>query len=128
MQRYDVARQCGVVLVSLALSWGCKERVRSDAQVLAEREARRVFSVRCSICHGEAGRGDGPGSRALNPLPRDYTSKAWQESVTDEQIRRAIVEGGAAVGRSPSMPASPDLARKPEVLAALVAVVRSFGE
>lgn len=34
--------------------------------------------------------------------------------------------GGAAVGRSPSMPGNPDLMSKPEVVAALVAHVRSL--
>jgi hypothetical protein len=50
---------------------------------------------------------------------------AWQKSLTDEQIRKAIVYGGAAVGKSPLMPALRDLEGKPE-LDELLAVVRSF--
>jgi mono/diheme cytochrome c family protein len=86
-----------------------------------------VYDSRCSVCHGTTGEGDGPGAAALNPKPRNYKDKAWQKSVTDEQIKKAIVQGGAAVGKSPTMPANPDLAGKPEVVDGLVKVVRGFG-
>lgn len=90
-------------------------------------EAREAFKTRCVTCHGEAGKGDGPGSVALNPKPRNYTDKAWQKSITDEQIKKTIVYGGAAVGKSPLMPSAPDLDGKP-VLDGLVAIVREFGK
>ena len=89
--------------------------------------ANEVFTTRCTLCHGNDGNGDGPGSAALNPKPRNYHDKAWQASVTDEQIRKTILEGGAAVGKSAVMPAHPDLASRPEVLAALIAKIRAFG-
>lgn len=89
--------------------------------------AREVFNARCSACHGTSGHGDGPGAAALNPKPRNYTDKAWQTSVTDEQIKKTILYGGAAVGKSPIMPASPDLDAKPEVVDGLVKIVRGFG-
>lgn len=89
--------------------------------------AREVFNARCSACHGTSGHGDGPGAAALNPKPRNYTDKAWQASVTDEQIKKTILYGGAAVGKSPIMPASPDLDAKPELVDGLVKIVRGFG-
>ena len=46
--------------------------------------------------------------------------------LTDEQIKKTILYGGAAVGKSPIMPASPDLESKPEVLDGLVKIVRGF--
>ena len=64
---------------------------------------------------------------ALTPKPRNYTDKTWQASVTDDQIRKTIVMGGAAVGKSPVMPAQPQLKEKPEVVAALVQIIRTFG-
>lgn len=91
-------------------------------------EAKKLFKARCMVCHGENGKGDGPGAAALNPKPRDYTNTEWQKSVTDEHIEKTIVYGGAAVGKSPNMPANPDLQSKPEVVKGLVAVVRSFGK
>jgi hypothetical protein len=64
----------------------------------------------------------------LTPPPRNYHDEAWQDSVTDEEIENAIKYGGAAVGRSPSMVANPDLVSKPEVLAALRDLIRDFGK
>jgi uncharacterized membrane protein/cytochrome c551/c552 len=90
-------------------------------------EARAIFAERCMPCHGAEGRGDGPSSGALNPKPRDYHSAAWQQTATDEGIAKAILEGGAAVGKSAVMPSNPDLVKKPEVIAELVKVVRGFG-
>ena len=89
-------------------------------------DAEQIFTQRCTVCHGASGKGDGAGASALNPKPRDYTDAAWQKSVTDEALAKVIVEGGAAVGKSPLMAASPDLKDKPEVVKALVAKVRSF--
>lgn len=89
-------------------------------------EARNLFKTRCVVCHGEDGKGDGPGAAALNPKPRNYTDAAWQASVTDEQIHKTIVFGGAAVGKSPNMPGNPDLESKPAVVDELVKRVRSF--
>lgn len=88
-------------------------------------EVKEMFKQRCASCHGETGHGDGPASAALNPKPRAYSDVAWQNKVTDQDIKNTITMGGAAVGKSPIMPASPDLNDKPE-LDGLVAYVRSF--
>lgn len=93
----------------------------------AQQEAQQMFDTVCTTCHGKDGRGDGPGAAALNPKPRNYTDKAWQASVSDEQIKNTILMGGAAVGKSPAMPAQPQLREKPEVVAGLVKIVRGFG-
>jgi mono/diheme cytochrome c family protein len=94
--------------------------------VVSASEAKKVFVARCAACHGTEGKGDGPGSAALDPKPRNYTDKDWQKAVTDEQIAKTIQYGGAAVGKSPIMPASPDLS--PEAVQSLVKVVREFGK
>lgn len=94
----------------------------------AAAEARQIFASRCTACHGPQGHGDGPGAAGLNPPPRNYHDKVWQASVTDDEIEKAIVYGGAAVGRSPAMVGNPDLGDKPEVVAALRAMVREFGK
>ncbi len=94
----------------------------------AREQAKQIFSTRCAVCHGTDGRGDGPGGSALKPPPRNYHDTAWQDSVTDKEIETAIVYGGAAVGRSPTMIANPDLGSKPAVVAALREMVRNFGK
>ncbi|HTJ46736.1 MAG TPA: cytochrome c [Kofleriaceae bacterium] len=91
-------------------------------------EARQIFKTVCATCHGEDGTGNGPGAAALNPKPRNYTDKTWQASVTDDQIKKTILMGGAAVGKSPAMPAQPQLREKPEVVDALVRIIRTFGK
>ena len=95
---------------------------------LSEGMAKKEFEARCATCHGSGGKGDGPGSVSLSPKPRNYTDKEWQKSVTDEQIKKTILLGGAAVGKSPNMPAAPDLENKPRVVEALVKHVRKFGQ
>lgn len=92
----------------------------------ARLEARKKFNEVCAQCHGASGKGDGPAAAALNPKPRDYSDGAWQKSVTDAQLSEAILKGGAAIGKSASMPPNPDLEAKPEVVAELVKIVRSF--
>ncbi len=89
-------------------------------------EARTIFSGRCSPCHGASGGGDGPAAVALNPHPRNFHDAAWQTATTDQQIETVIRQGGAAVGKSPAMPANPDLADKPAVVAALRTIIRGF--
>ncbi|HPF69474.1 MAG TPA: c-type cytochrome [Candidatus Krumholzibacteria bacterium] len=91
------------------------------------KEAHDIFQTRCATCHGQFGRGDGPGAAALNPKPQNYADTAWQAKVTDAEIEKAIVYGGTAVGRSAQMVPNPDLADKPGVVAALREMVRSFG-
>lgn len=92
----------------------------------ARTEAQQIFSTRCMTCHGLEGKGDGPGSAGLSPPPRNFQDPTWQGSVTDQHIETIIQYGGIAVGRSPAMPANPDLMSKPAVVAALREHVRSL--
>jgi mono/diheme cytochrome c family protein len=91
-------------------------------------KAKEIFKARCATCHGNEGRGDGPGAITLNPKPRNYHDKDWQAKVTDDEITKAITYGGAAVGKSPAMPANPDLDSQPQVVSALVHIVRDYGK
>jgi mono/diheme cytochrome c family protein len=89
-------------------------------------EARALFKMKCVVCHGDHGAGDGPGAAAIVPKPRAFADAEWQASVTDEQIKKIILEGGPAVGKSPAMPPNPDLKGKDEIVSALVMVIRGF--
>ena len=91
-------------------------------------EAAEIYQNRCTVCHGETGKGDGAGSAALDPKPRDFTSPDWQGEVTDDHLTKIIVYGGAGVGKAPTMPANPDLDAKPEVVAELVKYIRGLGK
>jgi mono/diheme cytochrome c family protein len=89
-------------------------------------EARKLFNTKCITCHGDHGAGDGPNAATLDPKPRAFGDAKWQDSVTDEQIKKTIVEGGPAVGKSAAMSANPELQDKPDELSALVKIVRAF--
>lgn len=90
--------------------------------------AMTLYKQRCSTCHGDSGKGDGPGAVALNPKPRNYADAKWQASITDADLAKVIVEGGPALKKSPLMPPNPDLKAKPEVVNGLVKYIRSFAK
>jgi mono/diheme cytochrome c family protein len=94
----------------------------------ARKEASDIFKDRCVTCHGEQGRGDGPGASNLMPKPMDFHNSNWQVSVSDADIAKAIVHGGVAVGLSSQMQPNPDLEDKPGVVAALVERVRELAK
>lgn len=101
------------------------DTVATEARAMAQAK----WDTLCATCHGKTGRGDGPASAALAAgLLRDYSDLAWQKSVTDEYLAVVIVKGGAAVGKSPMMPPSPDLAGRTDVVSGLVAIVRGFAK
>ncbi len=126
-----------LVIAALALAaFGCggggdtggqeKAVAGSTLSTADQAEARQIYADRCVLCHGATGKGNGPSAVALNPKPRDYTDATWQKSVTDEELEKIILEGGAAVGKSILMPGNPDLANKPAIVQGLREIVRSF--
>src|SRR5215831_7780490 len=66
---------------------------------------RALYQQYCSTCHGAQGKGDGPAASALNPRPRDHTDGRYMNALSDAHLKQVISEGGAAVQRSPLMPA-----------------------
>jgi mono/diheme cytochrome c family protein len=50
----------------------------------------------CTACHGESGKGDGPGAAALNPKPADWTSAKVQQQ-TDGCIFWKMTTGRGAM-------------------------------
>ena len=95
---------------------------------VADDPARTYFATVCSSCHGASGAGDGLAAAALNPKPRNFTDAAWQASVTDEHLKKIILEGGPSVGKSVLMPPNPGLAEEPATIDGLVKMIRGFGK
>ncbi len=129
----------GLLVSTPLLVAGCSKKAAPDTTATATpaapepppppdpaADARALFRSKCLACHGDHGAGDGPGAAALNPKPRAFGDAVWQASVTDDQIKKTIVEGGAAVGKSVAMSSNPELKDKPEELTALVKIVRDF--
>jgi mono/diheme cytochrome c family protein len=88
--------------------------------------AKEIFANRCTPCHGPKGMGDGPASAGLTPKPANFSNPEWQAKIPDDEIEKAVLYGGAAVGKSPAMPPNPDLDSKPGVIKALRAHIRSL--
>ena len=109
---------------ALALVSGCGKKPGLDVMA-APAEARELYNQRCVTCHGALGMGDGPAGVALNPRPRNFSDQSWQSSVTDDNLRKVILGGGAVIGKSPTMPPNPDLESKPEVVNGLVTLIRT---
>ena len=64
-----------------------------------------TYTNTCVTCHGAGGKGDGVAAAALDPKPRDLSDPNYVSGLSDEHLKKVIAEGGAAVGKSPAMPA-----------------------
>ncbi len=69
--------------------------------------AKELYDDTCAGCHGPTGKGDGPAGKMLQPPPKDFATALKGKS--DDYIKKIIKEGGAATGKSASMPAAADL-------------------
>ena len=50
-------------------------------QIAAQRakmSSMDIYQLRCAVCHGEKGAGDGPAADFLQPRPRDFTQGLWK--------------------------------------------------
>lgn len=90
-------------------------------------EAREILAERCSPCHGAEGKGDGPAASECDPRPPNLTDRARQSRLSDGELKRLILLGGKATGRSNHMPPNSDLEKRQPVLDALVTLVRDLG-
>ena len=84
---------------------------------------RELYKKNCVACHGETGKGDGPGAGVLKPPPRDHTDREYMSKLSDKEIADIIKMGGAIKGK-PLMPSHPQFNQ--EDLQSLVAYVRSL--
>jgi mono/diheme cytochrome c family protein len=71
---------------------------------------KMTYTMFCSSCHGESGKGDGPVGAVLNPPPRDLSKGEFKfdtdgdgEAGTDQDISNVISNGAAKYGGSSQM-------------------------
>jgi len=119
---------------ALALAWACggsggaaqikQEPAAKPAVTAAALEkGRALYKANCIACHGETGKGDGPGAGVLKPAPRDHTDAAYMSTLSDKDLGQIIQMGGAMKGK-PMMPSHPQI--RDADLDALTAYVRSL--
>jgi mono/diheme cytochrome c family protein len=58
--------------------------------------AKKIYSEKCTDCHGDKGKGDGPDAMMYDPTPTDLTDAASINKLTDGEIFYQIT-----VGRKP---------------------------
>jgi mono/diheme cytochrome c family protein len=66
-------------------------------------KVRENYQSYCVKCHGEQGKGDGPGSALLKPKPRDFADCANMLKRKDDELFKVISEGGESIGMSADM-------------------------
>jgi mono/diheme cytochrome c family protein/Tol biopolymer transport system component len=93
----------------------------ADAPTLAA--GRLLYQANCAVCHGAAGRGDGPAALGLTPRPGDFTQHMLPGTHTDGQVFLWIRDGFP----SSAMPAWGQRFRE-EQLWQLVTYLRTFGQ
>lgn len=125
-----------VVIASLAIAGACSSGGDSATPAgttaaagapavtpaMVER-GKTIYKGNCVPCHGEKGKGDGPGAGVLKPPPRDHTDDAYMSTLSDKEIADVIKMGGAIKGR-PLMPSHPQIAGAD--MDALVAYIRTL--
>lgn len=110
-----------------AIACTSKEGSPGDAGTASAKpgRGRELYKANCVACHGESGKGDGPGAGVLKPPPRDHTDRAYMSTLSDKEIGDIIRMGGAIKGK-PLMPSHPQI--NGADLAAVVAYVRSLSQ
>jgi cytochrome c oxidase cbb3-type subunit 3 len=78
-------------------------------------------------CHGEHGKGDGPAARALPVKAADHTNGPVMNQLSDKYLSDIISKGGAAVGKSPIMPAWGNQFNEAQIRD-LIAFIRSIAD
>ncbi len=118
----------------VAAAWDARNAAGAKPQAAAARPApdsatiaagEKLFVKNCQVCHGATGHGDGPGSVALNPKPRNFTQPSQFKSKNDDEVFALISKGGAARKLSPAMPAW-GTTFKPTQIWQLIAFIRTF--
>jgi mono/diheme cytochrome c family protein len=60
---------------------------------------KQLLGTYCAVCHGAAGKGDGPAAAGLKPPPRNFTSpKGWTRGYTIADLYTTITEGVKGTG------------------------------
>lgn len=72
--------------------------------IQAKERAEDNYRTYCWQCHGMKGDGKGINIRDMTVMPRDHTDPQEMSARSDEDLFKAIKEGGQAVSKSVLMP------------------------
>lgn len=97
--RYNFLAVLGIVAGSLVLFALSPSAMAADAEA-----GKQIYLNNCSQCHGLEGTGKGINAPHLEVAPRNHTDYDEMIARTDEELFKAISEGGQAVNKSVLMP------------------------
>ena len=90
---------------------------------------QRVYAQHCAVCHGPAGRGNGPAAPSLHPKPRDFSGGVFKLKSTADAAAPTLADIRVTIQRGmpgTSMPAWHDILSDAEI-DAVAEHVRRFG-
>src|SRR6266508_588967 len=88
---------------------------------------KQMYGQYCASCHGDAGKGDGPGGASLAVKPQDLSVGAVMNPLPDGFLHRVIADGPQSVGLSALMPPfRPQLSDRQ--IGEIIAYVRTLAE
>jgi cytochrome c553 len=111
---------CAAVGLSLCIPVLALAQAKGDAKA-----GKAKYDANCAGCHGTSGKGDGPAAKVLNPKPQDHTDGKTMNALSDKYLFDIIKDGGAAVKKSPVMPAGKNKFKDQDI-SDLVAYIRSL--
>ena len=99
----------------------------SPALARADDGTAELWSKNCAKCHGKDGRGKTLLGRKLKIV--DYTDPAWQKKVSDDELKKAILEGAGEPRKDGTTPMPSFKEKLDEAQAdALVKWIRNFAQ
>lgn len=116
----------GVSLLLHSPTHGQASAARFELKGKASKGAKNYKRL-CSACHGKKGNGKGVVAVSLNPRPKDFTDAKRMRKLSDQQIYKAIRDGGQAIGKSPVMVAWKSVLSDQEIRD-VAAYVRKFAK
>tara|TARA_B110000196_G_scaffold257103_1_gene227457 strand:+ start:59 stop:445 length:387 start_codon:yes stop_codon:yes gene_type:complete len=93
------------ILVMLFTSCGIDEE-KVDTNTKSESDTGKALFIRngCAVCHGNAGRGDGPVASSLKPPPRDFRDRASYKKGRGVEAISETIKLGVPKSAMPAYP------------------------
>lgn len=90
----NTAPLLGILLVTLAFSFGCARQAPSMQPAVTQPPGARLFEANCAGCHGFGG------EQAITMAGGhriQFTDPAWQKAHSDEDIKTIVRQGRGAM-------------------------------